>query len=69
MGKNKSRNTSEIIRNNAKKRLEDAVERKKQAQITAKVIVNKNNFDKIRADIDYIAMMCDVELEEVTENE
>lgn len=67
MGKNKSRNTSEIIRNNAKKRFEEAVERKKQAE--AKVIVNKNNFDKIRADIDYIAMMCDVELEEVTENE
>ena len=57
------------ICNNAKKFLEETIERKKQAQTTAKVIVNKNNFDKIRADIDYIAMMCDVELEEVTENE
>lgn len=57
------------IRDKAKKFLEDAIERKKNPQANAKVIVNKNNFDKIRADIDYIAMMCDVELEEVTENE
>lgn len=58
-----------VFKNNAKKIFDEAIERKKQAQEKAKVIVNKNNFDKIRADIDYIAMMCDVELEEETDNE
>lgn len=55
-----------MFENNAKKFFDEAIERKKQAESNVKVIVNKNNFDKIRADIDYIAMMCDVELEEVT---
>lgn len=43
--------------------LNKIIEQKKQAS-EQKIIVNKNNFEKIRADIDYIAMMCDVELEE-----
>lgn len=69
MDKEKICNISEKLRNNSKKRFEEAVKHKKQAQSPAKVIVNKNEYDKIRADIDYIAMMCDVELEEVVDNE
>ena len=58
-----------MIKNNAKKIFEEAIVRKKKAQEPVKILVNKNEYDKIKADIDYIAMMCDVELEEVTENE
>lgn len=58
-----------MFENKAKKIFDEAIARKKQAQNNARVIVNKNDFDKIRADIDYIAMMCDVELEEEVENE
>lgn len=58
-----------MFKNNAKKFFEDALERKKQAQTPVKILVNKNEYDKIRADIDYIAMMSGVELEEETDNE
>ncbi len=58
-----------MFKNNTKKVLEEAIERKKKAQNPARIIVNKNNYDKLRADIDYVAMMCDVELEEVADDE
>lgn len=49
--------------------LEEAIERKKEAQMNSTISVNKNYVDKLRADIDYIAMMCDVELDESIQNE
>ena len=58
-----------MFENNAKKIFEKAIERKKQARVKPTILISKRNFDKLRADIDYIAMMCDVELEEVKTNE
>lgn len=58
-----------MFKNNAKKLFDEAIERKKQAQKPVRIIVNKNNYDKLRADIDYVAMMCDVELEEEADDE
>ena len=58
-----------MIENNTKKIFDEAVERKKQAQKTTKILVDKKVLDKLRADLDYVAMMSDVELEEEVENE
>lgn len=58
-----------MFKNDAKKIFKEAIERKKKAQSPVKILVNKNEYDKIRADIDYIAMMSGVELEEDTDNE
>ena len=59
------------LRNNAKRTLERAIERKKQAQkqTATMVLVDKKALEKLKADLDYVAMMSDVELEEVTNNE
>ena len=59
------------LRNNAKRTLERAIERKKQAQkqTVTMVLVDKKALEKLKADLDYVAMMSDVELEEVTNNE
>lgn len=56
-----------MIENNAKKVFNAAIERKKKAHKNTKVLVDKNNLDKLRADLDYVAMMCDVELEDTEE--
>lgn len=58
-----------MFKDNIKNFLEEAIERKKEAQMNSTISVNKNYVDKLRADIDYIAMMCDVELEESIQNE
>lgn len=61
-----------MIDNNTKKIFDEAVERKKRAQKTTKILVDKKVLDKLRADLDYVAMMGDVELddiEEVADNE
>lgn len=60
-----------IFKNNAKQVFDEAIERKKQAQKqrTTMVLVDKKALEKLKADLDYVAMMSDVELEEVVENE
>lgn len=60
-----------MFKNNAKKIFDEAVERKKQAQKqrTTMVLVDKRTLEKLKADLDYVAMMGDIELEEVTDNE
>jgi RecJ-like exonuclease len=63
-----------MFKNNAKKIFDEAIERKKQAQKerTTMVLVNKEVLEKLKADLDYLAMMSEVELEdseEVVENE
>ena len=55
--------------NKSKQILNEALERKRKAQEPVRIIVNKNEYDKIKADIDYLAMMSGIELEEVTDNE
>ena len=54
-----------MIENNTKKIFDEAVERKKRAQKTTKILVDKKVLDKLRADLDYVAMMGDIELEEL----
>lgn len=60
-----------ILKNNTKKIFDEAVERKKKAQKerTTMVLVDKRILEKLKADLDYVAMMGDIELEEVTDNE
>ena len=60
-----------MFKNNAKKIFDEAIERKKQAQKnrTTMVLVDKRTLEKLKADLDYVAMMGDIELEEVTDNE
>lgn len=56
-----------MIKNNTKKIFDEAVERKKRVQKTSKILVDKKVLDKLRADLDYVAMMGDVELDDIEE--
>ena len=60
-----------MFENKAKKIFDEAIERKKKAQTqkTTMVLVDKRTLEKLKADLDYIAMMGDVELEEEISDE
>lgn len=64
-------NKAKELRSNAKQSLERVIERKKQEQKqnATMVLVDKKALEKLKADLDYVAMMSDVELDEVESNE